>query len=111
MPRARQRSRNRASTSGGYSTPQGLLGETRTIARVPSGRRRAASSGSGIRSRPVGSGTALIAAMSSAILWLKYHGTGSATASPGPASVATTAQNASLQPAVIATCAAATSPP
>ena len=42
-------------------------------------------------------------AMSSHILWLKYHGQGSMTASPGAQAVATAAQNAWLQSAVIAT--------
>ena len=43
--------------------------------------------------------------------WLKYHGTGTMTLSPGPASVAMAAVKAWLQPEVIATCDGATAPP
>ena len=50
-------------------------------------------------------------AMSSHILWLKYQGTGSITASPGAARVVTVVQKAWLQPAVIATSSGRISPP
>ena len=49
--------------------------------------------------------------MSRNILWLKYHGTGRRTASPGAARVVTAAQKAWLQPAVMATSSAWMSPP
>ena len=49
--------------------------------------------------------------MSSHILWLKYQGAGSITASPGAARVATTVAKAWLQPAVIATSSGRISPP
>ena len=49
--------------------------------------------------------------MSSHILWLKYQGTGSITASPGSARVVIAVQKAWLQPAVIATSSGSMAPP
>ena len=46
---------------------------------------------------PQGSGTVSRPAMSSHILWLKYQGTGSITASPGAARVAIAVQKAWLR--------------
>ena len=94
MPWARQRSRKAAMTSAGYSAPPGLLGETSAMARVLEVMREAASVASGIRPAPVGRGTVTTPVMSSHILWLKYHGVGRITSSPGPASVAMTAVKA-----------------
>ena len=98
-------------SAGGYSAPVGLFGVTRTMARVRGVRRARAASGSGSMPSPQGSGTVSMPAMSSHILWLKYQGTGSITASPGAARVVIAVQKAWLQPAVIATSSARISPP
>ena len=88
---------------GGYSAPVGLLGVTRTMARVRGVRRARAASGSGSMPGPQGRGMVSMPHMSRHILWLKYQGTGSSTASPGAARVGMAVQNAWLQPAVMAT--------
>ena len=73
--------------------------------------RARAACGSGSMPGPQGSGIASTPLMSSHILWLKYHGTGSSTASPGAASVMMAVQKAWLQPAVTATSSGRISPP
>lgn len=73
------------------------------MARVRSVISRAAATGSGINVGPVSSGRILTPAMSSHIWWLKYHGSGTITSSPGAARVAMAAVNAMLQPEVMAT--------
>ena len=87
------------------------MGLTSTTARVRGEISAAAASGSGTIPCPQPSGTARTPCMSSHILWLKYHGTGMMTSSPGPASVAMAAQKAWLQPWVMATLPASTRPP
>ena len=64
------------------------------MARVRAVIRLAAAAALGIRPGPVCKGIAAIPAISSHILWLKYHGVGRITSSPAPAKVAMTAQNA-----------------
>ena len=102
---------NSAIRAGGYSAPVGLFGVTRTMARVRGVRRARAASGSGSMPSPQGSGMVSRPAMSSHILWLKYQGTGSITASPGSARVISVVQKAWLQPAVIATSSGSMAPP
>ena len=58
-----------------------------------------------------GRGTVSMPSKVRAIWWLKYHGAGSITASPVPAMAVIAMLNARLQPAVIATSAAATVAP
>ena len=88
-----------------------MFGVTSTIALTRGDMRARAASGSGVMSARQGRGTVSIPIRSSHILWLKYQGAGSMTASPGAAIVAIAAQKAMLQPAVIATSAGAMVPP
>ena len=71
----------------------------------------AAAAGSGTMPGPQGRGTARTPDWASHIAWLKYHGTGRITSSPGAASVATAVAKAWLQPEVIATSPGETTPP
>ncbi len=87
------------------------MGETSTMARVLEVTSAAQAAASGISVGPVSRATAATPAMSSHILWLKYHGVGRITSSPAPASVAITAVKAWLHPCVIATWAGAIAPP
>ena len=108
---SRARAAKAATRSGGYSAPVGLFGVTRTIALTRGVIRARAASTSGSMPSPQGSGTVSRPAMSSHILWLKYQGTGSITASPGAAMVAIAVQKAWLAPAVTATSSGSMSPP
>jgi hypothetical protein len=65
----------------------------------------------GKHAAPQGIGTISMPVWLSHIWWLKYHGTGSITASPGAARVAMAAQKARLQPGVIATSSGSIRPP
>ena len=72
----------------------GLLGVTSTMARVRGPISASACAGSGRPLGPQGRACVSTPAMSSHILWLKYHGVGTITASPAAATLATAAQNA-----------------
>ena len=74
MPASRARARKAARRSGEYSTPPGLFGVTRTMARVRSVTSARAVSGSGARVASVGSGTVVTPAMSSHILLIEIPG-------------------------------------